>query len=70
MKNYLKVIADLFYELYDERKFPTVLDCLMVLPLRDRPRSTASREARITKNNSNALQTSTSRATKCVSIPS
>ena len=30
MKNYLKVIADLFYELYDERKFPTVLDCLMV----------------------------------------
>jgi hypothetical protein len=31
MKKYLKVIADLFYELYDERKFPTVLDCLMVI---------------------------------------
>lgn len=30
MQNYLRVVADIFYENYDERKFKFVLDRIMV----------------------------------------
>ena len=40
MHNYLKVVADIFYESYDERKFPTVLARIMVRRLRCRLKST------------------------------
>jgi hypothetical protein len=43
MQNYLRVVADIFYESYDERRFPTVLDRLMVTGQAPRERSTASR---------------------------
>ena len=31
MKNYLRVVADIFYENYDERKFHIVLNRIMVI---------------------------------------
>ena len=30
MQNYLRVVADIFYETYDEKKFHYVLDRIMV----------------------------------------
>lgn len=30
MQNYLRIVADIFYENYDERKFRYVLDRIMV----------------------------------------
>jgi hypothetical protein len=33
MQNYLRVVADIFYENYDEKKFHYVLDRIMVYSL-------------------------------------
>ena len=42
MQNHLRVVADIFYENYDERKFHYILDRIMVLASLPRTKSTES----------------------------